>query len=59
MHTTRLTAFVLILMCIIPVSAQRRNARYQSYIKEYAPLAVEQMKLFCVFMKNNRHGVLL
>ena len=46
MHTTRLTAFVLILMCIIPVSAQRRNARYQSYIKEYAPLAVEQMKRY-------------
>lgn len=27
-----------------PMQAQRRNARYNAYIKEYAPLAVEQMK---------------
>ena len=26
------------------LQAQRRNSRYNSYIKEYAPLAVEQMK---------------
>lgn len=28
----------------LPLSAQRRNVRYTEYIKQYAPLAVEQMK---------------
>ena len=27
----------------MPVSAQRRNTLYNKYIKEYAPLAIEQM----------------
>ena len=29
---------------ITTVQAQRRNARYNEYIKQYAPLAVEQMQ---------------
>ena len=42
-HTT--TAFLLVLLCVgMPVSAQRRNTLYNKYIKEYAPMAVEQME---------------
>ena len=39
------TAFLLVLLCVgMPVSAQRRNTLYNKYIKEYAPMAVEQME---------------
>lgn len=42
-HAT--TAFLLVLLCVgMPVSAQRRNTLYNKYIKEYAPMAVEQME---------------
>jgi LysM repeat protein len=33
------------LLLTLPLSAQRRNALYNEYIKEYAPLAIERMKL--------------
>ena len=39
--------FLFLLFCVsVSVQAQRRNSRYNSYIKEYAPLAVEQMKKY-------------
>lgn len=40
-------SLALLLLCVftITLQAQRRNARYEEYIKEYAPLAIEQMKL--------------
>ena len=41
----RLTAIIAFLfISITTVQAQRRNARYNEYIKQYAPLAVEQMQ---------------
>lgn len=40
----RLTAIIAFLfISITTVQAQRRNARYNEYIKQYAPLAVEQI----------------
>ena len=45
-RTLRLTAIIAFLfISVAAVQAQRRNARYNEYIKQYAPLAVEQMKL--------------
>lgn len=41
----RVAALMTVLFTVLPVQAQRRNARYNEYIKQYAPLAVEQMKL--------------
>lgn len=41
----RLTAVVVLLLTAVCTQAQRKNTRYTNYIKEYAPLAVEQMKL--------------
>lgn len=35
----------LFTLCALPMNAQRKNARYVAYIKEYAPMAMEQMKL--------------
>ena len=43
-YTFRMLALAAVLLLILPAHAQRRNARYNEYIKEYAPLAVEQMK---------------
>ena len=40
----RLTAIVALLLISVAVQAQRRNSRYNEYIKQYAPLAVEQMR---------------
>ena len=40
----RLTAIIALLLVSVTVQAQRRNSRYNEYIKRYAPLAVEQMK---------------
>lgn len=40
----RLTAIIALLLICVAVQAQRRNSRYNEYIKQYAPLAVEQMK---------------
>lgn len=41
----RLTAIIAFLfISITTVQAQHRNARYNEYIKQYAPLAVEQMQ---------------
>ena len=34
----------LFLMWVSPLMAQRTNARYHAYIKQYAPLAVDQMQ---------------
>lgn len=45
-YTFRILAFVLILFVFLPVQSQRRNARYNDYIKRYAPLAVDQMKRY-------------
>lgn len=40
----RLTAIIALLLASMCMQAQRRNARYNEYIKQYAPLAVEQMQ---------------
>ena len=40
----RLTAIIAFLLISVAVQAQRRNSRYNEYIKQYAPLAVEQMR---------------
>lgn len=40
----RLTAIIALLLVSVATQAQRRNSRYNEYIKQYAPLAVEQMK---------------
>lgn len=40
----RLTAITALLLVSVCMQAQRRNARYNEYIKQYAPLAVEQMQ---------------
>ena len=45
-HTVRLSVFLLMALIAVSLQAQRRNSRYNSYIKEYAPLAVEQMKKY-------------
>lgn len=42
--TIGLTAFIVFLCLSVAAQAQRRNARYNEYIKKYAPLAVEQMQ---------------
>ena len=42
MHTGIAMLFILLYVGM-PVSAQRRNTLYNKYIKEYAPLAIEQM----------------
>lgn len=44
-YTFRLLALVAFLMMLLPAHAQRRNSRYNEYIKQYAPIAVEQMRL--------------
>lgn len=42
----RLTVIVaFLLVAVSAAQAQRRNASYNEYIKQYAPLAVEQMRL--------------
>lgn len=45
-YCIRLTIVVLLGVLPMALQAQRRNSRYNSYIKEYAPLAVEQMKKY-------------
>ena len=45
-HTVRLSVFLLMALLAVSLQAQRRNSRSNSYIKEYAPLAVEQMKKY-------------
>lgn len=40
----RLAAILAILFISVAAQAQRRNARYNEYIKQYAPLAIEQMQ---------------
>lgn len=45
-YTFRLLVLVLLLFVFLPAQAQRRNARYNEYIKRYAPLAVDQMKRY-------------
>lgn len=40
----RLAAIIALLLVSVATQAQRRNSRYNEYIKQYAPLAVEQMK---------------
>ena len=44
-YTSRLLVIMAFLMLLLPAHAQRRNSRYNEYIKQYAPIAVEQMKL--------------
>ena len=43
-----LRPLVVLVMCCLPLAlhAQRRNALYNQYIKQYAPLAVEQMQQY-------------
>lgn len=43
-HIFRLAAIFALLFVSVATQAQRRNARYNEYIKIYAPLAVEQMQ---------------
>lgn len=43
-HSIRLAVCLCCLLLTCAVQAQRRNAAYNAYIKQYAPLAVEQMK---------------
>ncbi|MBE6286575.1 MAG: LysM peptidoglycan-binding domain-containing protein [Mediterranea massiliensis] len=43
MKIQRYILFILFLFGLITLQAQRKNSRYQAYIKEYASLAVEQM----------------
>ena len=38
--------FLCLLACVLTAQAQRRNSRYNEYIRQYAPLAVEQMKRY-------------
>lgn len=45
-YTFRLCAFVALLILFLPVSAQRRNSRYNEYIKQYSSLAVDQMNRY-------------
>ena len=41
----RIASLALCLLAAVSVAqAQRRNSRYNDYIRQYAPLAVEQMK---------------
>ena len=40
----RLTVIIVLFCLSVSAHAQRRNARYNEYIKQYAPLAVEQMQ---------------
>ena len=42
----RLLAFAAFILLMLPIQAQRRNSLYNNYIKEYAPLAVEQMNKY-------------
>ena len=44
-QTLRLTAIIVFSIFTLSAYAQHRNASYNEYIKQYAPLAVEQMKL--------------
>lgn len=41
----RYTILACCMMTVTTVSAQRRQTSYNNYIKEYAPIAVQQMKL--------------
>lgn len=43
-YLLRLTIFLVCLFVTVLAQAQRRNASYNEYIKQYAPLAVEQMQ---------------
>ncbi len=44
MNKLRILSILLLCFILQTLSAQRRNSAYQTYIKEYADLAVEQMK---------------
>lgn len=44
MNKLRILPILLLCFIVQTLSAQRRNSAYQTYIKEYADLAVEQMK---------------
>lgn len=43
---TVITLLLLAFYVVMPLHAQRRNTLYNKYIKEYAPMAVEQMKKY-------------
>lgn len=45
-YTFRLCAFVALLILFLPASAQRRNSRYNEYIRQYSSLAVDQMNRY-------------
>ena len=45
-YTFRLWAFVALLILFLPASAQRRNSRYNDYIKQYSELAIDQMNRY-------------
>ncbi len=42
----RLTTVFVFLLFALTLQAQRRNTRYNEYIKQYAPLALDQMKRY-------------
>ncbi|MBR6538354.1 MAG: N-acetylmuramoyl-L-alanine amidase, partial [Bacteroides sp.] len=44
MNKVQYLLIFLALWLLQPLQAQRKNAAYQAYIKEYADLAVEQMQ---------------
>ena len=43
-HIGHLIILACCFMVVVPAQAQRRQTSYNNYIKQYAPLAVEQMK---------------
>ncbi|MBQ8501408.1 MAG: glucosaminidase domain-containing protein [Bacteroides sp.] len=45
-HILALSITSLFLLFALSLQAQRRNSRYTEYIKQYAPLAVEQMQQY-------------
>ncbi len=44
--TRYLLVLAAMLLMLAPLHAQRRNSRYSEYIRQYAPLAVEQMRQY-------------
>ena len=46
MSFSRILLLFCLMACMFSAQAQRRNSRYNDYIRQYAPLAVEQMKRY-------------
>ena len=43
---------LLLIACCLIVHAQSRNKQYESYIKKYRELAVEEMKKYHIVIRN-------